>query len=78
MTKILQQRGLTEAAKLNASYKSFKCAEGATACCQHQVLYNQPDFAEQESALEILCRVQGFEVIFLPKFHCELNFIEQC
>ena len=78
MTKILQQRGLTEAAKLNASCKSFKCAEGVTACCQRRVLYNQPDFAEQESALEILCRGQGFEVIFLPKFHCELNFIEQC
>ena len=37
---------------------------------------NQPDFAEQGS--EILGQDFGFEVIFLPKFHCELNFIEQC
>ena len=31
-----------------------------------------------ESVLETTCHAQGFQVIFLPKFHCELNFIEQC
>lgn len=78
MTKILQERGLTEEAKLKAECKSFKCPEGASHCCQHCVLYNQLDFAEQGSGLEILGWDFGFEVIFLPKFHCELNFIEQC
>jgi hypothetical protein len=78
MTKILQQWGLTNEAKLNAECKNFKCLPDAMACCQRRVLYNQPDFADQESALEILCRGRGFEVLFLPKFHCELNFIEQC
>jgi transposase len=42
------------------------------------VLYNQPDFANQLSAVEIACKAQGYEAMFLPKFHCELNFIEQC
>jgi transposase len=31
-----------------------------------------------ESLLETLRKAEGFEVMFLPKFHCELNFIEQC
>jgi len=30
------------------------------------------------SILEKHCRQQGFHVLFLPKFHCKLNFIEQC
>jgi transposase len=42
------------------------------------VLYTQPDFVAVESLLETHGRVQGFEVLLLPKFHCELNFIEQC
>lgn len=78
MTKLLQERGLTEEAKLNGSCKNFKCATGATRCCQKRVLYNQPDFTDQLSAIEIACKARGFEAIFLPKFHCELNFIEQC
>jgi hypothetical protein len=78
MTKILQERGLTEESKLNAQCEKFKCAPKATSCCQRRVLYNQPDFANQDSALEIVCKARGFQVMFLPKFHCELNFIEQC
>ncbi|KAH8796800.1 hypothetical protein DL96DRAFT_1643617 [Flagelloscypha sp. PMI_526] len=42
-----------------------------------RILYNQPDFANQKSQLEILCELRGYKVLFLPKFHCELNFIEQ-
>ena len=78
MIKILNRHGLTEEAKLRAKCKGFKCEKDATNCCQCQVLYNQPDFADQESALEIACKAKGFKVVFLPKFHCELNFIEQC
>ena len=43
-----------------------------------RVLFNQPDFVNVESQLESVCKARGFQVIFLPKFHCELNFIEQC
>jgi transposase len=31
-----------------------------------------------ESLLETYCKSCRVEVIFLPKNHCELNFIEQC
>ncbi|KAF8241113.1 hypothetical protein L208DRAFT_1229977 [Tricholoma matsutake] len=37
-----------------------------------------PDFVAVESLLETHARVRAFEVLFLPKFHCELNFTEQC
>ncbi|KAF9506611.1 hypothetical protein BS47DRAFT_1378081 [Hydnum rufescens UP504] len=40
--------------------------------------FNQPDFINVDSLLEAHCAEQGFTVIFLPKFHCELNFIEMC
>ncbi|KAL0950840.1 hypothetical protein HGRIS_014938 [Hohenbuehelia grisea] len=36
------------------------------------------DFVNVESLLEQDARSEGCRVIFLPKFHCELNFIEQC
>jgi hypothetical protein len=78
MTKILQERGMHEESKLRAECKNFKCLEGETRCCQRHVLNNQPDFLDQEPVLEGRCRARGFEVLFLPKFHCELNFIEQC
>jgi transposase len=42
------------------------------------VLWKQPDFTEVESLLEIECKARRFKVVFLPKFHCELNFIEMC
>jgi hypothetical protein len=78
MARILEERGLIKESKLRAECKRFKCAPGQTACCVRQVLYNQPDFASVKSQLEIACKQRGFRVIFLPKFHCELNFIEMC
>ena len=47
-------------------------------CCCRRILYNEPDFVNVESCLEATCKALGVLVIFLPKFHCELNFIEQC
>jgi hypothetical protein len=42
------------------------------------VLYNQPDFADPTSSVEVICQNWEFGVIFLLKYHCELNPIEQC
>lgn len=78
MAVILEERGFTNISNVRAECKGFKCLPGATNCCCRRILYNQPDFAEGESLLETHCRARGVEVIFLPKFHCELNFIEQC
>ncbi|KIK81763.1 hypothetical protein PAXRUDRAFT_806937, partial [Paxillus rubicundulus Ve08.2h10] len=79
MAQILWEQGYTEEAKLNYECLNFKCLvekNGKCYCCRF--LYNQPDFANVRSLLEKTCREQGFQVLFLPKFHCELNFIEQC
>ena len=78
MSVLLKERGLLKESDLKAQCKDFKCKKGATDCCCRRVLYSQPDFALAESKLETLCKQQGFDVLFLPKFHCELNFIEQC
>jgi hypothetical protein len=78
MAVLLQERGLLKESMLNAQCKDFKCAPGKIDCCCRRVLYSQPDFIHVESKLETTCKQQGFDVFFLPKFHCELNFIEQC
>ncbi|KAF9221496.1 hypothetical protein BS17DRAFT_711193 [Gyrodon lividus] len=47
-------------------------------CCCRRMLYNEPDFDNVQSTLELACASEGVHVLFLPKLHCELNFIEQC
>jgi hypothetical protein len=42
------------------------------------MLYLQPDFNNVPSILEKLYKHCGYQVLFLPKFHCKVNFIEQC
>jgi hypothetical protein len=78
--QILLERGFNLPSKLRLECRDFKCQnEGPEArCCCRRILYNQPDFQEVKSRLENVCASRGFRVIFLPKFHPELNFIEQC
>jgi hypothetical protein len=79
MKVILEEQGITLPAGKKRKCTGFKCPDkGQTDCCYCLVLYNQPYFTTVESLLETYCKSCGVEVIFLPKFHCELNFIEQC
>jgi len=75
MAKILGERGF-DVSKKKAQCKDFNCPHGSTSCCCHQILYNQPDFVNVESNLERECRLRGFKMLFLPKFHCKLSFIK--
>ncbi|KIJ31296.1 hypothetical protein M422DRAFT_186218, partial [Sphaerobolus stellatus SS14] len=77
MEQIIRERGLWPANGLNAQCESFKCEEGRTDCCCRRLLFMQPDFVNQKSALEELVTRRGHICDFYPKFHCELNFIEQ-
>ncbi|KAF8231661.1 hypothetical protein L208DRAFT_1031991, partial [Tricholoma matsutake] len=47
-------------------------------CCCCCLLLSKPNFVHIDTILEVTCNACSFWVIFLPKFHCELNFIEQC
>jgi hypothetical protein len=79
MAIILEERGIQGIKGKKAQCgKNFVCKPGSTDCCCRRILYNQPDFVNVESILEAACRARGVKVLFLPKFHCELNFIEQC
>ena len=69
---------LPDPSKLKAQCNKFKCEKGCTDCCCRRILYSAPDFVNQKSYLEEVCKARGYDVIFFPKFHPELNFIEQC
>ncbi|KAI0244909.1 hypothetical protein BJV78DRAFT_1144163 [Lactifluus subvellereus] len=62
---------------LLAQCEGYKCEAGRTDCCCRHVLFCQPDFTAQKSHLEEFITAQGHICDFYPKFHCELNFIEQ-
>ena len=78
MAIILEEQGLINESNLKAKCHGFKCTPQAMACCMRRVLFTQPDFVEVKSLLETTFIQCGFEILFLPKFHCKLNFIEQC
>lgn len=78
MAKILQERDLGHIAEKLAQCPGFKCEGGRTDCCCRRALLSQPDFDSRDSTLEEVARGLGSRVLFLPKYHCELNPIEQC
>ncbi|KAJ7116133.1 hypothetical protein C8R43DRAFT_1137998 [Mycena crocata] len=76
MEQIIRERGLWPEGGLLAQCPGFKCEAGKTDCCCRRVLFSQPDFVNQKSALEELVESRGHICDFYPKYHCELNFIE--
>ncbi|KIJ51390.1 hypothetical protein M422DRAFT_244566 [Sphaerobolus stellatus SS14] len=72
----LYQVGLTMQCKKKKDGSGGKCKSDATACCAKRILELQPDFKEQKSLVQEVIEECGHICIFLPKFHCELNFIE--
>jgi DDE superfamily endonuclease len=45
-------------------------------CCLTHVLSNEPDFIAQKEWLTEVVENSNCKIIFFPKYHCELNFIE--
>ena len=45
-------------------------------CCACHILAVQEDFCNQKPLLQEIIEGLGHKVIFYPKFHCELNYIE--
>jgi hypothetical protein len=82
MQVVLEEHGLFRLREngkpLNAKCKDFKCGEGATDCCCCHILFNQPDFTCVKSHLEEIITACRHLCNFYPKFHCKLNYIEQC
>lgn len=56
--------------------KCQKCPYDTVACCGKRILELQPDFKAQKSLVQEVIEAAGHICIFLPKYHCELNFIE--
>ena len=75
MRQVLLERGLW-VDKLQMKCHGEKCAPGSVNCCAKRLLNLQPDFQEQCLLVQEVIEEGGHVCIFLPKFHCELNFIE--
>ena len=74
MKQVLHERGIdTQGLKMLCKEK---CHNEATSCCATCTLESQPDFQAQKSLVQEVIEAAGHLCIFLPKFHCELNFIE--
>lgn len=49
---------------------------GNKKCCARFVLSQQPDFLAQLPWLQEVVEKHGCHILFYPKYHCELNYIE--
>ncbi|KAF8601302.1 hypothetical protein BDV93DRAFT_446005 [Ceratobasidium sp. AG-I] len=76
---LLQERGIPGANKLKLVCPARNgCPIGQAVCCARRTMMNQPGLLEQKSVLQLLAELHGCSVTYLPKYHCELNPIEQC
>lgn len=82
---VLEERGLwsdfrSDGTRLLHKCKSPGCPrEGPlhNVCCATTILSQEKDFQEQKGRVQELVEGRAHAIIFYPKFHCELNFIER-
>lgn len=74
MQQVLKERGLWRKGLLMECKP--KCDRNNSECCAKRILEHQPDFMAQKSLVQEVIEEAGHLCLFLPKFHCEINFIE--
>lgn len=74
---IREHRLWPEEGGLHAQCPDFKCLPNCTDCCCQHILFNQADFTAQKPKLQEFIDSHSHLCNFYPKYHCELNFIEQ-
>ncbi|KZV70014.1 hypothetical protein PENSPDRAFT_632253 [Peniophora sp. CONT] len=74
MQRVLVERGLFRRGMLMQCKEG--CDDDATDCCATRTLSLQPDFKQQKSLVQETIEGAGHICIMLPKYHCEINFIE--
>jgi hypothetical protein len=77
MEIIIRECGLWPERDLLAQCPGFHCPPDYVDCCCRCILFSQPNFVSQKSQLQELIESRGHLCDFYPKYHCELNFIEQ-
>jgi hypothetical protein len=77
MEHIIREHGLWPEGGLPAECAGPKRPEGQASCCCRHLLYSQSDFLSQKPQLQEHIESRGHVCDFYPKYHCELNFIEQ-
>lgn len=82
LAKILEERKIPGARKLRLQCPTTNgqagCPPNRKDCCARKTMANQPDILAQKTTLQLFAESHGCSVLYLPKYHCELNPIEQC
>jgi hypothetical protein len=73
--QVLDERGLWPEGRFRLKCANADSHSGLD-CCAQRLLSSQPDFREQRSTVQEVIEEAGHICLFLPKYHCELNFIE--
>jgi len=77
MKIVLEERGLWRPGlmRMCRSCRNHEFSDEVE-CCAFKILSLEPDFMEQKPYLQEIVENAGHKIIFFPKYHCELNYIE--
>ncbi len=78
--RVLKERGLWPERGLVLDCPTTRGRQGCNpqgGCCARRILGAEKDFRDQKGRLQEEVENLGHRVLFYPKFHCELNFIER-